>query len=87
MAKIVIPSDADPLKRGKDCEDFVPLEDGTKPGEPKYCDRSLDCRQFGMKTDYIEITDIKTGAIINHDYFCTGCYHIKGEMDPDEKAS
>jgi len=85
MSKIVIPGEIDPLKRGKDCEDFVPLKDGTRTGDPKYCDRSLECRQMGMKSDRIEMYKVD-GEFIECDYFCTGCYHILGEMDPDEKA-
>ena len=34
MSKIYIPGEIDPLKRGKDCPDFVPMEDGTKTGDP-----------------------------------------------------
>jgi len=85
MTLIRIPGEIDPIKRGKDCPDFVPLDDGTKIGDPKYCNLSLECTQQSMKSDRIEITDLK-GEIITCDYFCTGCYHFLGEMDPDEKA-
>ena len=86
MSKIFIPGEIDPLKRGKNCPDFVPYDDGTKVGDPKYCNLSLDCTQQKMKSDRVEITNVK-GEIISCDYFCTGCYHFLGEMDPDEKAS
>lgn len=87
MSYIYIPDEIDPLKRGKDCPDFVPYDDGTKVGDPKYCNRSFDCTQYQMKTEYVQIVDVKTGNVLNHDYFCTGCYHFLNEMDPDEKAS
>ena len=86
MSKIYIPGEVDPIKRGKDCPDFVPMEDGTKVGDPKYCNLSLECTQQSMKTDRVEIMNLQ-GEVINCDYFCTGCYHFLGEMDPDEKAS
>jgi len=47
MSNIIIPGDVNPLKRGKDCEDFVPLDDGSRSGDAKYCDKSFDCRQIG----------------------------------------
>lgn len=87
MSKIIIPSDHDPIKRGKDCEDFIPLDDGTRTGEGKYCDRSFECRQMGMKSDFVELTDLKTGKVKSCDYLCWGILYKKGEMEPDEEAS
>jgi hypothetical protein len=86
MSNIVIPGDKNPLNRGKDCEDFVPLHDGTRAGDPKYCDKSFDCRQIGMKSDRAEILDLKSGKVASIDYLCQGVYHKLGEMDPDELA-
>ena len=86
MSNIIIPSDHDPMKRGKDCADFVPLDDGTKFGEPKYCNKSFDCIQAGMKSDFVELTDPKTGKTLSSDYLCQGIYYRKGEMLPDEEA-
>ena len=85
MSKIYIPGEIDPVKRGKDCPDFVPLDDGSRVGDPKYCNLSLECKQLQMKSDRIEITDLE-GNIITCDYFCTGKFHIMDDMDPDEKA-
>lgn len=87
MGLIIIPGSKDPLKCGKDCPDFKPLDDGTSVGDPKYCDRSFDCRQVGMKSDYVEILDVKTGEVKTHDYLCTGILFKRGEMDIDEEAS
>lgn len=86
MSNIIIPSDIDPIKRGKDCKDFVPLDDGTKVGEQKYCNRSFDCRQAGMKSDFVELTDPKTGKVLSSDYLCQGIYYNKRTMLPDEEA-
>ena len=86
MSNIIIPGEINPLKRGKDCEDFIPLDDGTKIGDPKYCNKSFECRQIGMKTDRAEILDLKTGKVSSIDYLCQGIYHKLGEMDPDELA-
>lgn len=86
MSNIIIPSDHDPIKRGKDCEDFVPLADGTRTSDGKYCNRSFDCRQAGMKSDFVELTDPKTGETLSCDYLCQGIYFKRNDMEPDEEA-
>jgi len=85
MEEIIIKSKKDNIL-DKDCPDFVPLEDGTIHGEKKYCNLSFECRQIGMKSDYVEFFDPKTGQPIGHDYFCTGKKPIFEERMLDEKA-
>jgi hypothetical protein len=67
----------------KDCLDWIPLQDGTLTGDPKYCDRSLFCKQLGMRSDYYGFRDIATGEY-KFDYFCTGMYVGKDEIDDQE---
>lgn len=55
----------------KDCASFVPLQDGTIRGEEKYCDLSFQCKQVGMKSEYVEIV-LKNGEAV-YDFLCTGC--------------
>ena len=69
----------------KDCPDFIPLKDGTLNGDRKYCDLSFKCKQIGMYSEYVEITD-KFGNVIR-DYLCTGCHPIFEERSRDEEAS
>jgi hypothetical protein len=86
MSELILPNDKDPLTQGKDCPDFIPLDDGTRTGEPKYCNRSFDCRQIGMKSDFVEITDLQTGDVKETDYLCQGILFKRGEMELDEEA-
>jgi len=65
---------------------LAPLDDGSRSGDAKYCDKSFDCRQIGMKSDRAEIVDLKSGKVTSIDYLCQGIYHKMGEMDPDELA-
>lgn len=55
----------------KDCVSFIPLKDGTTRGEEKYCDLSFKCKQVGMKSEYVEITDVN--GVVSCDFLCTGC--------------
>ena len=55
----------------KSCVNFVPLKDGTIRGDEKYCDLSFQCKQEGMKSEYVEITDVN--GIVSCDFLCTGC--------------
>ena len=55
----------------KDCVSFIPLQDGTTRGEEKYCDLSFQCKQTGMKSEYVEITDVN--GVVSYDFLCTGC--------------
>lgn len=86
MSLIITPDSLKNLKVKKDCADFIPLEDGTTTGEWKYCNLSLECRQIGMKSDYVQTEDPKTGKVISHDYLCTGLAFCKNEMEIDEVA-
>jgi hypothetical protein len=86
MSDIIIPG----KKKGildKNCSDFCPMKDGTIAGEKKYCDISFQCKQFGMKTEFVTAVDPKTGEVIFHDYLCTGQHAIFEERSDDEKAS
>jgi hypothetical protein len=71
----------------KDCPDFVPMKDGTIVGDKKYCDLSFQCKQLGMKSEFVKAVDPKTGEIIFHDYLCTGQYAIFEERSDDEEAT
>lgn len=72
---------------GKDCPDWVPLDDGTRTGDSKYCNRSLECTQHLMASDYYMFNDYKTGELNRFDYFCTGIYALKDEYSKDEEVS
>jgi len=85
MAGIIIKDKKDDIL-DKDCIDFIPLEDGTIHGEKKYCNLSLQCRQIGMKSDYVEFFDPKTCELVGIDYFCTGKNPIFEERFIDEEA-
>ena len=85
MTEIIMKGKKDDIL-DKDCVDFIPLEDGTIHGEKKYCNLSLQCRQIGMKSDYVEFFDPKTGELVGHDYFCTGKKPIFEERFIDEEA-
>jgi len=88
MSNILIKDEIDPIKRGKDCKDFCPLKDGTKTGDPKYCDLSFACKQIGYRSDWVQIIDWKTDEVKDHDYLCTGMLIIdKDEKSIDEEAN
>jgi hypothetical protein len=55
----------------KSCVSFIPLQDGTIRGDEKYCNLSFQCRQAGMKSEYVEMTD--ADGIVSYDFLCTGC--------------
>ena len=87
MSNLLIPSERDPVKRGKDCPDWCPMPDGTKTGDPKYCELSRMCRQLGYRSDWAQIVDAKTGEILDHDYLCTGrLIDDPEEVSVDEEA-
>jgi len=69
----------------KDCMDFIPLADGTKLGEKKYCNLSFRCKQIGYYSEYTELFD-SNGEIIARDYLCTGKKLKKEEIMKDEEA-
>lgn len=89
---------SDSIKYNKDCDDFIVLEDGTLIGEYKYCNHSSECRQVDfsfnakaipMESHYLPIIDIKTGEVIEHQYFCTGMHDLRPlkERIEDNKAN
>ena len=94
MTEILIPKNPKRIKKGspynpdapKDCEDFVPLDDGTKTGDKKYCNLSNLCRQIGMYSEYVQFFNEK-GECVLQDYMCTGKYAIWEERGKDEEAS
>jgi hypothetical protein len=55
----------------KSCVGFIPLQDGTMRGDEKYCDLSFQCKQTGMKSEYVEIVDVN--GVVSYDFLCTGC--------------
>jgi len=73
-------------KHNKDCSDWVPLPDGTKTGDPKYCGLSRQCKQLGMKSDWYRFYDHSTGEH-SFDYFCTGMYVKQEEKLIDDEVS
>lgn len=85
MSNILIPAERDPIKRGKDCEHFCPLSDGTKSGDPRYCNLSLHCKQFNMRSDWYKFRDQDGNEAF--DYFCRGMYLIREERGIDEEVS
>lgn len=85
MTELIIKGKRDDIL-DKDCEDFIPLNDGTKFGDKKYCDLSFECKQIGMISDFVKIFDVK-GDLINEDYLCTGKYVKWEERGNDEEAS
>jgi hypothetical protein len=72
--------------KGKDCADWTPLSDGTKTGDTKYCDLSLECKQLGMQTDWYEFYNHEE-ARYDFDYFCTGCYPKDFEIGTDKEVT
>jgi hypothetical protein len=71
---------------GKDCADWVPLEDGTRTGDTKYCNLSRLCKQIGMKSDWYEFYNHETGEN-DFDYFCTGMYATEENKKDDDEVS
>ena len=39
-----------------------------------------------MKSDFVELTDPKTGETLSCDYLCQGIYFKRNDMEPDEEA-
>ena len=86
MTDIIIPGKKRDIL-DKQCADFQPLDDGTIIGEKKYCNLSFQCKQLGMRTEFVTGFDPKTGEQIFHDYLCTGIYAIFEERSDDEEAN
>ncbi len=70
----------------KNCADFVPLKDGTYSGDKKYCDRSLECKQIGMYSEWYRFYNNETGEY-DMDYFCTGKHPNEEQKGKDEGVS
>jgi len=95
MTEIIIPNKKDPhdVDAIKDCEDFVPLNDGTSCGDKKYCDLSHLCKQIGMHAQWMEYYEVYTdenGKVIREkirDYMCTGKHPIWEERSEDTRAT
>lgn len=81
---IIVPIFKNP--NGKDCADWSPLKDGTKTGDPKYCDNSTACKQIGMRTDWYHFRNMETGEL-DFDYFCTGMISRDEDAGVDEEVS
>jgi hypothetical protein len=99
MTEIIIAkTDPHDVDAPKDCEDFVPLSDGTKIGDRKYCDRSKECRQYdpitrmGYLSEWHEWREFyinEKGELVEEDmrdYLCTGKFPIFQERCEDERA-
>jgi len=83
MSNIIIPVERDPIKRGKDCPDFCPLDDGTKAGDPRYCNLSLHCKQLGMRSDWYKFRTQDGQEAF--DYFCTGMFLTEKDKGVDKE--
>ena len=83
MSNIIIPVERDSIRRGKDCPDFCPLNDGTKTGDPRYCNLSLHCKQLGMRSDWYRFRDQDGNEAL--DYFCTGVFMTEADKGVDEE--
>lgn len=88
----------DSTKYRKNCLDFICLNDGTVGGDCKYCNYSSKCRQvdfsfnakaIAMESHYLPIIDVKTGEVIEFQYFCTGMHDLRSlkERIEDDKVS
>lgn len=90
MSNLIIPT-ADSVAYGKDCADFICLEDGTMTRECKYCNRSKECRQIDiidgvavpMESHYLPVNENEW------EYLCTGMHDKRplNERKDDDKAS
>lgn len=100
MTEIIIKSAKDPhdVDAPKDCQDFVPLNDGTIKGDSKYCDNSRKCRQYdpirelgflSQRHEWYEFGVDDKGEVVMEpvcDYLCTGKFPIFEERHEDERA-
>ena len=84
MSNIIIPGER---THDKQCPDWCALEDGTRVGDTKYCNLSLQCKQIGMRSDWYVFRNIE--GVESFDYFCTGMYidTEKEEKGVDEEVS
>jgi len=96
MSEIIIPGKKKDIL-DKDCQDFCPIDDGTKTGEKKYCALSDTCRQIDilidgtimpMEAHYLQVFN-PYGEVVEWKLLCTGRYDIrsKNERIDDDKVS
>jgi len=78
-------------RKDKDCQDFIPLNDGTLVGDWRYCQRSLICQQMHPNEAGILIGCISHHLMVKDPFdpedeifaaFCTGCLP-KDERDDE----
>lgn len=87
MSNIILPYEKTKRKlKEKDCQDFKPADDGTLVGDTKYCFYSFECKQIGMRSDWLTFRDNKTGEPCL-DYLCTGMYATNENKSVDEEIS
>lgn len=96
MSDIIIPGKKKDIL-DKDCQDFQPIDDGTKTGEKKYCMFSDVCRQIDvsingtvlpMESHYLPVINLD-GEIMEWKYFCTGLHDLRPHKEriDDDKVS
>lgn len=83
MSNIIIPGEA---KHDKQCPDWVPLKDGTRCGDSKFCDLSTECKQLAMYTEWHFFRNEITGET-DFDYFCTGMYATDDNKKDDKEVT
>ncbi len=85
-------------KYKKDCYDFICLKDGTKLGESKYCQHSMECqhidydgngKRMPMETHILPVMGVRSGEVIEHQLICTGIIDIRSlnERRDDDTVS
>lgn len=82
-------------RKDKDCQDFIPLDDGTLTGDWRYCQRSFICQQMHPNEAGVLIGCISHHMMIidpndpekgeMYAAFCTGCLPKDEHDDPHGK--
>jgi hypothetical protein len=96
MSEIIIPGKKKDIL-DKDCQDFCPIDDGTKSKEKKYCAMSDVCRQIDvlidgtvvpMEAHYLPVVNLD-GEIMEWKMFCTGLHDLRSKREriDDDKVS
>jgi hypothetical protein len=75
----------DSIRYGKDCKDFVCLNDGTIIGDCRYCNLSNQCVQVDviggipvpMESNTLEIRNPNTGEVVEEVHYCTGFHDLR----------
>ena len=97
MSDIIIPGKKKDIL-DKDCQDFTPIEDGTKAKEKKYCALSDVCRQIDilfdgtimpMEAHFLPVIPPDGSEILEWKMFCTGLHDIRSKKEriDDDKVS